>query len=166
MSDTISFSQQVDLHVDRAAELTSYPQGLIDQIRINNSVYHLQFPVKRDDGSIEVIQAWRAEHSHHIRPVKGGIRFSEHADQDEVVALASLMTYKCAVVNVPYGGAKGAIKINPRKYSRSEIERITRRYTYELMQKNFIGPGVDVPAPDYGTGKRNGMDRGHVCQYQ
>ena len=154
MSEHISFSKQVELHVDRAAELTTYPQGLIDQIRITNSVYQIQFPVKKDDGSIEVIQAWRAEHSHHIRPVKGGIRFSEHADQDEVIALASLMTYKCAIVDVPYGGGKGAIKINPRKYSKSELERITRRYTYELVQKNFIGPGVDVPAPDYGTGEK------------
>lgn len=154
MSEHISFSKQVDLYVDRAAELTTYPQGLLDQIRITNSVYQMQFPVKRDDGSIEVIQAWRAEHSHHIRPVKGGIRFSEHADQDEVIALASLMTYKCAIVDVPYGGGKGAIKINPRTYSNSELERITRRYTYELIQKNFIGPGVDVPAPDYGTGEK------------
>ena len=154
MSEHISFSKQVELYVDRAAELTPYPQGLIDQIRITNSVYQMQFPLKRDDGSIEVIQAWRAEHSHHIRPVKGGIRFSEHADQDEVIALASLMTYKCAIVDVPYGGGKGAIKINPRKYSKSELERITRRYTYELVQKNFIGPGVDVPAPDYGTGEK------------
>ena len=154
MPEHISFSKQVNLYVDRAAELTTYPQGLLDQIRITNSVYQMQFPVKRDDGSIEVIQAWRAEHSHHIRPVKGGIRFSEHADQDEVIALASLMTYKCAIVDVPYGGGKGAIKINPRKYSKSELERITRRYTYELVQKNFIGPGVDVPAPDYGTGEK------------
>lgn len=154
MSEHISFSKQVELYVDRAAELTTYPQGLIDQIRITNSVYQIQFPLKKDDGSIEVIQAWRAEHSHHIRPVKGGIRFSEHADQDEVVALASLMTYKCAIVDVPYGGGKGAIKINPRNYSLAELERITRRYTYELVQKNFIGPGVDVPAPDYGTGEK------------
>ena len=152
MSENISFSKQVDLYVDQAASHTEYPKGLIDQIRITNSVYQIQFPLKRDDGSIEVIQAWRAEHSHHIRPVKGGIRFSEHADQDEVIALASLMTYKCAIVDVPYGGGKGAIKINPRQYSREELERITRRYTYELVQKNFIGPGVDVPAPDYGTG--------------
>ena len=140
------------MYVDQAAARTDYPKGLIDQIRITNSVYQIQFPLKRDDGSIEVIQAWRAEHSHHIRPVKGGIRFSEHADQDEVIALASLMTYKCAIVDVPYGGGKGAIKINPRNYSKSELERITRRYTYELVQKHFIGPGVDVPAPDYGTG--------------
>ena len=126
MSEHISFSKQVDMYVDQAAELTPYPKGLLDQIRITNSVYQMQFPVKRDDGSIEVIQAWRAEHSHHIRPVKGGIRFSEHADQDEVIALASLMTYKCAIVDVPYGGGKGAIKINPRQYSRAERERITR----------------------------------------
>ncbi len=154
MKDTISFSNQVDLYVDQAAALTPFSEGLIDQIRICNSVYQIQFPIKRDDGSIEVIKAWRAEHSHHIRPVKGGIRFSEHADQDEVIALASLMTYKCAIVDVPYAGGKGAVQINPRAYSEAELERITRRYTFELIQKHFIGPGIDVPAPDYGTGQR------------
>ena len=154
MQDRISFSKQVNLHVTQAASRTHYHQGLIDQIRICNSVYQLQFPIKKDDGSIEVIEAWRAQHSHHSVPVKGGIRFSEHADLDEVTALASLMTYKSALVDVPFGGAKGAIKINPRAYSIAELERITRRYTYELIQKNFIGPGIDVPAPDYGTGQR------------
>ena len=150
----ISFTAQVNRALDRAAEHTNYPKGLIDQIRICNSVYLMQFPLVRDDGSIEVIQAWRAEHSHHKLPVKGGIRYSSHADQDEVIALASLMTYKCAIVDVPFGGAKGAIKINSRDYSEAELERITRRYTYELIQKKFIGPGIDVPAPDYGTGGR------------
>ncbi|MDZ4701170.1 MAG: Glu/Leu/Phe/Val dehydrogenase [Rhodothermales bacterium] len=150
----ISFTEQVDANLNRAAALTDYPPGLIEQIRICNSVYSIQFPLKRDDGTIEVIKAWRAEHSHHRMPVKGGIRYNEHADQDEVVALASLMTYKCAIVDVPFGGAKGAVKINPRNYSEAELERITRRYTYELIAKKFIGPGIDVPAPDYGTGAR------------
>ena len=150
----ISFNEQVDANLNRAAALTDYPPGLIEQIRICNSVYSIKFPLKRDNGEIEVIKAWRAEHSHHRMPVKGGIRYNEHADQDEVVALASLMTYKCAIVDVPFGGAKGAVKINPRNYSVAELERITRRYTYELIAKNFIGPGIDVPAPDYGTGAR------------
>jgi glutamate dehydrogenase (NAD(P)+) len=152
MPDHISFSAQVDRYFHKASALMDYPTGLLEQIRICNSVYHMRFPLRRDDGSIEVIQAWRAEHSGHRLPVKGGIRYAPTADEDEVVALASLMTYKCALVDVPFGGAKGGIRIDRLDYSEAELERITRRYTFELMGKNFIGPGSDVPAPDYGTG--------------
>lgn len=139
---------------DKAAGHTNLSEGLLDQIRLCNSVYQMEFPLRRDDGTLEVIAAWRAEHSHHKLPTKGGIRYAENVDLDEVKALASLMTYKCAIVDVPFGGAKGGVKVNPRHYSVAELERITRRYTYELTRKNFIGPGVDVPAPDYGTSGR------------
>lgn len=147
------FLDSVNRYFDRAARTTNYDDGLLCQIKACNSVYSFSFPVRGETG-YEVIKAWRAEHSHHKLPVKGGIRYSEDSSEDEVIALATLMTYKCAVVDVPFGGAKGAIQINPKKFSKEELERITRRYTTELIKKNFIGPAIDVPAPDYGTGAR------------
>ena len=154
MSTSTDFSKQVNQNVDRAARFTKYPKGLVEQIKTCNIVSHFAFPHKRDDGSIEVIHGWRAEHSHHKLPTKGGIRFSMLVNEDEVAALAALMTYKCAIVDVPFGGAKGGIKISKWQYSVGELERITRRFTYELVRKNCIGPGIDVPAPDFGTGER------------
>jgi glutamate dehydrogenase (NAD(P)+) len=153
-SGVFRFFEQVDHHFEKAAALTDHPRGLLEQVRVCNGVYRVTFPVVRDDGSIEVVDAWRAEHSHNHVPVKGGIRYSPDASEDEVMALAALMTYKCAVVDVPFGGAKGAIRIDRKRYSERELERITRRYAHELFKKNFIGPGADVPAPDYGTGPR------------
>ncbi len=149
-----SFLESVQIAFDRAAALTTHDPTLLRQIQACNAIYHVSFPLRRDDGSLEVIQAWRAQHSHHRLPTKGGIRYAPDVHKDEVVALASLMSYKCALVNVPFGGAKGGIRIDPRKYSVGELERITRRYTFELVRKNFIGPGLDVPAPDYGTSSR------------
>jgi glutamate dehydrogenase (NAD(P)+) len=148
----VRFHEQVNRHVDRAAGYLDIAPGLLAQIKACNAVYHVSFPLKRDDGTIEVIHGWRAHHSQHRLPVKGGIRLSEHASEDEVVALASLMTYKCALVDIPFGGAKGAIKLDKRKYSDEELERVMRRYTFELVQRNCIGPGVDVPGPDMGVG--------------
>ncbi|MDQ6610173.1 MAG: Glu/Leu/Phe/Val dehydrogenase [Bacteroidota bacterium] len=153
-TEEYSFFGAVEKSFDKAANFTKWDPGVLEQIKACNAVYRMKFPVRMDDGRIEVIEAYRVQHSQHKTPCKGGIRFAAEVNQDEVMALAALMTYKCAIVNVPFGGGKGGIKINPRKYSVYELEKITRRYTSELVKKNFIGPGTDVPAPDYGTGER------------
>ncbi len=140
--------------VRKAAAYTDHPKGLIDAIITCNSIYKFNFPLRRDDGTYEVLEGFRVQHSHHKLPVKGGIRYSEHVSETEVMGLASLMSYKCALVEVPFGGAKGGVKINTKNYSVNELERVTRRYTSELIKKNFIGAALDVPAPDYGTGAR------------
>ena len=153
MSGT-TFYKSVNHYFDRAASYSDLPKGVLDQVRSCNAVYRIRFPVSGENGEVRVFEAFRAEHSYHRLPTKGGIRFSESVSLDETVALASLMTYKCALVGVPFGGAKGGVKINPFKEPRSILEKVTRRYTAELIRKNFIGPEIDVPAPDYGTGER------------
>jgi glutamate dehydrogenase (NAD(P)+) len=153
MSEGSSFYHYVQQYVDHAAINIKLPKGVLNQIKTCNSVYQVNFPVKINN-EIQVIEAYRVQHSHHRLPTKGGIRFSEMVDQEEVMALAALMTYKCAIVDIPFGGAKGGVKINPKNYTVNQLERITRRYTFELLKKGFIGPSLDVPAPDLGTGER------------
>jgi len=144
----------VNRYFDRAAQFAKVTPDLLAQVKKVNSVYRFAFPVRQRDGSIRVVNAWRVQHSHHRLPVKGGIRYSPEVNEEEVMGLAALMTYKCAIVDVPFGGAKGGVQIDPKALDIDQLERVTRRYTAELVRKNFIGPGVDVPAPDYGTGER------------
>ena len=141
-------------YFDQAAQYSEHDERLLEQVKTCNNVYQMSFPVENEDGGIEVIEAYRAQHSHHRLPTKGGIRYSTMVDAEEVKGLASLMTFKCAIVDVPFGGAKGGVCIDPYQRSPEFVERVTRRLVIELNQHNFIGPAVDVPAPDYGTSER------------
>ncbi|KAF9303891.1 glutamate dehydrogenase [Mortierella antarctica] len=152
--DEPGFLDSVETFYDRAAKLSGVSEKTLTAIKAVDSVLSVKFPVEIDADTHIIIEGYRAQHSRHRLPSKGGIRFSDEVDLQEVEALASLMTFKCAVVDVPFGGAKGGVKLNPKKFTPKQLERITRRYTMELCQKNFIGPGIDVPAPDVGTGPR------------
>lgn len=147
------FLNDVMSYFDKAAAFTDFEPGLLEQIKICNSVYKFYFPLEID-GKVRVLEGIRVQHSQHKSPTKGGIRYSEFVNEDEVKALATLMTFKCAVVDVPFGGAKGGVRVNPTEYNSRQMERITRRYAFELIKKNLIGPAIDVPAPDYGSGPR------------
>ena len=148
-----TFKESVDLMFDRAAATLDLPPGLADQIKANNNIYMVRFFVKCH-GSYHIFTGWRSVHSEHRLPVKGGIRFAPTVNQDDVEALAALMTYKCAIVDVPFGGSKGGLCIDPREYDEDEIERITRRFAQELIKKGYIDPALNVPGPDLGTGER------------
>ncbi|MBN8187090.1 Glu/Leu/Phe/Val family dehydrogenase [Salipiger thiooxidans] len=148
-----TFRQSVDLMFNRAAALMDLPPGLEQKIRVCNATYTVRFGV-RLRGQIHTFTGYRAVHSEHMEPVKGGIRYSAVVDQDEVEALAALMTYKCALVEAPFGGSKGGLCIDPREYDEHELELITRRFAYELIKRDLINPSQNVPAPDMGTGER------------
>ncbi|MEM7546410.1 MAG: Glu/Leu/Phe/Val dehydrogenase [Pseudomonadota bacterium] len=148
-----SFRQSVDLMFNRAVALMNLSPGLEEKIRVCNSTYTVRFGVKLR-GRIHTFTGYRSVHSEHMEPVKGGIRFATSVNQDEVEALAALMSYKCALVEAPFGGSKGGLCIDPTDWDEDEMERITRRFAYELIKRDLIHPSQNVPAPDMGTGER------------
>lgn len=147
------FRDSVDLMFQRAVGLMDLSPGLAHKIRVCNSTYTVRFGV-RLRGKIETFTGYRSVHSEHMEPVKGGIRYSLDVNQDEVEALAALMTWKCALVEAPFGGSKGGLCIDPRQWEEHELEQITRRFAYELIKRDLIHPAQNVPAPDMGTSAR------------
>lgn len=149
-----SFLQMVKCYFDQAGSFTNVPKEKLEIYKSCNTVLKVRLPLVRDNGTLEYIPAYRAQHKHHRLPTKGGTRLSPHVSLDEIEALACLMTIKCGIADLPYGGAKGGIQIDPKKYSLRELETLMRRYTIELAKKGFIGASVDVPGPDVGTTTR------------
>ena len=148
-----SFRESVEAMFNRAAALIDLPPGMEEKIRVCNSTYVVRFGV-RLRGEIRTFTGYRAVHSEHMEPVKGGIRYAGNVHQDEVEALAALMTFKCALGETPFGGSKGGLCIDPREFNEEELEQITRRFAYELIKRDLIDPAQNVPAPDMGTGER------------
>lgn len=153
MTTEPSFRESVDIMFNHAVKLMDLSPGLEKKIRVCNSTYTVRFGV-RLRGEMHTFTGYRSVHSEHMEPVKGGIRFAMGVEQDEVEALAALMTYKCALVQAPFGGSKGGLRIDPREWDEHEMELITRRFAYELMKRDLINPSQNVPAPDMGTGER------------
>lgn len=148
------FLEQVKLFYAAASEKTGIDPQYLNLIKACKSVVRFNIPLRRDDGTLETVTCYRAQHSTHKLPVKGGTRYSPHIDLQEVEALASLMTFKLAIADVPFGGAKGGVKIDPKTLSAGELERVTRKYTMELIKKGFIGAAVDCLGPDMGTNEQ------------
>ena len=149
----MSFKDNVNLHVDKSAKLLNFSDDLLEHLKSIHSLIKVNVGVVLD-GKINNFTGWRAVHSEHILPTKGGLRYSETVDQDNTEALASLMTYKCAIVNIPFGGAKGGLKINPKNYTMPQLREITKAFASKLINKGFISPALNVPAPDVGTSER------------
>jgi glutamate dehydrogenase (NAD(P)+) len=134
------FLENVQMQVENAANKAGIKKEMLDYIMSCDNVIRFQIPIKRDNGKLETLTAYRAQHKHHFLPVKGGTRYAEDMSLSECVALATLMTFKLTIAGIPFGGAKGGVRFDPKKYSAAEVERITRKYTLELAKKNFIGP--------------------------
>ena len=149
----MSFKDNVNLHVDKSAKLLNFSDDLLEHLKSTHSLIKVNVGVVLD-GKINNFTGWRAVHSEHILPTKGGLRYSETVDQDDTEALASLMTYKCAIVNIPFGGAKGGLRINPKNYTMPQLREITKAFASKLINKGFISPALNVPAPDVGTSER------------
>ena len=148
-----TFRESVNLMFDKAISLMDISEGVANKIKVCNSTYTVRFGVKLR-GDVHTFTGYRSVHSEHKEPVKGGIRFATSVNQDEVEALAALMTYKCALVEAPFGGSKGGLHIDPNAWEPDEIEKSTRRFAYELIKRDLIHPSQNVPAPDMGTGER------------
>lgn len=151
-----SFLENVDAMYDNAAQELDLPEGLAEKIKVANTTYITRFGV-RLRGRMHTFTGWRSAHSNHQTPAKGGIRYAPNCSSDEVEALAALMTFKCALVGVPYGGSKGALQINPTDWTEAELEKITRRFAQEMIRHRFLDSATNVPAPDVGTSERTMM---------